>query len=145
MSSPSRDVLFWLSSTEAAQSKSIRHILWERGPTHPFLCDVKSSFDLFISPTLNSALSQKGSIVLIVFNRSGPIKILYWSVYHKGGGGGGGGGDPLTCTCATSKQVIISKSCFCSMVATCMNLRLWSAVFREKTNLSQAVNRNNNF
>ena len=28
-----------------------------RGPTHPFLCDVKSSFDLFIKPGLNSALS----------------------------------------------------------------------------------------
>ena len=28
-----------------------------RGPTHPYLCDVKSSFDLFIKPGLNSALS----------------------------------------------------------------------------------------
>ena len=25
-----------------------RHILRERGPSHPFLCDVKLSFDLFI-------------------------------------------------------------------------------------------------
>ena len=29
----------------------------ERGPPHPYLCDVKSSFDLFIKPGLNSALS----------------------------------------------------------------------------------------
>ena len=28
-----------------------------RGPTHPFLCDVKSSFGLFIKPGLNSTLS----------------------------------------------------------------------------------------
>ena len=28
-----------------------------RGPPHPYLCDVKSSFDLFIKPGLNSALS----------------------------------------------------------------------------------------
>ena len=28
----------------------------ERGPPHPYLYDVKSSFDLFIKPGLNSAL-----------------------------------------------------------------------------------------
>ena len=28
-----------------------------RGTSHPYLCDVKSSFDLFIKPGLNSALS----------------------------------------------------------------------------------------
>ena len=99
------------------QNLLFRHISRERGPTHPFLCDIKSSFDLFIKPTLNSALSQKGSIVLTVFNRSGPIKTHYRSVYREEG-------DPLISTCVTSKQVIISKSCFCSMVATCMNLRL---------------------
>ena len=94
------------------------HISQERGPTHPFLvCDDKSSFDLFFKPTLNSALSQKGSIVVIVFNRSSPIIIHYRRVYHEGG-------DPLILTCVTSKQVIISKSCFCSMATTCMNLRL---------------------
>ena len=114
------------------------HISQERGPTHPFLCDVKSLFDLFIKPWLNSTLSQKGFIVLIVLNKNSPIKIYYRPVYHEGG-------DPLISTCVTSKQVIILKSCFCSMAATCMNLRLWSAVFREKTNLFQAVNRNNNF
>ena len=27
-----------------------------RGPSHPYLCDVKSSFDLFIKPGLNSLL-----------------------------------------------------------------------------------------
>ena len=28
----------------------------ERGPPHPYLCDIKSSFDLFIKPGLNSTL-----------------------------------------------------------------------------------------
>ena len=59
------------------QNLFFRHILQERGPTHPFLCDVKSSFDLFIKTRLNSSLSQKGSIVLIVLNKSGPIKLHY--------------------------------------------------------------------
>ena len=63
-----------------------RHISRERGPTHHFLCDVKSSFDLFIKTRLNSSLSQKGSTVLIVLNKSGPIKIYYRRVYHEGGG-----------------------------------------------------------
>ena len=87
------------------QNLLFKHILRERGPTHPFLCDVKSSFDLFIKLTLNSALSQKGSIVLIVFNKNSPIKIHYWRVYH-------GGGDPLISTCVTSKQIIIQKVVF---------------------------------
>ena len=82
------------------QNLLFRHISRERGPTHPFLCDVKSSFDLFIKPALNSALSQKGSIVLIVFNKNGPIKIYYRRVHHEGG-------DPLISTCVTSKQIII--------------------------------------
>ena len=82
------------------QNLSFTLISRERGPTHPFLCDVKSSFDLFIKPTLNSALSQKGSIVLIVFNKNGPIKIHYRRVYHEGG-------DPPISTCVTSKQIII--------------------------------------
>ena len=102
------------------QNLLFRHISRERGPTHPFLCDAKSSFDLFIKPILNSALSQKGSIVLIVFNENGPIKIRYRCVYHEGG-------DPLISTCVTSKQ-IISEDCFRSMAATCpatcMNLSL---------------------
>ena len=67
------------------QNLLFRHISQERGPTHPFLCDVKLSFDLFIKPTLNSALSQKGFIVLIVLNKNGPIKIHYRRVYHEGG------------------------------------------------------------
>ena len=37
------------------QNLLFRHISREREPTNPFLCDVKSSFDLFIKPTLNSA------------------------------------------------------------------------------------------
>ena len=67
-----------------------RHISRGRGPTHHFLCDFQSSFDLFIKTRLNSSLSQKGSTVLIVLNKSGPIKLHYPRVYHKGGGGGGG-------------------------------------------------------
>ena len=67
------------------QNLLFRRISRERGSTHPFLCDVKSSFDLFIKPTLNSALSQKGSVDLIVLNKNGPIKIHYRSVYYEGG------------------------------------------------------------
>ena len=89
-----------LQQKRANQNLLFRHISRERGPTHPFLCDVKSSFDLFIKFTLNSALSQKGSIVLIVLNKSGPIKLHYRCVYHKGA-------DPLISTCVTSKQIII--------------------------------------
>ena len=65
------------------QNLFFRHILRERGPTHHFLCDVKSSFDLFIKTRLNSSLSQKGSIVLIVLNKSGSIKLHYPRVYHE--------------------------------------------------------------
>ena len=82
------------------QNLLFRHISRERGSTHPFLCDVKSSFDLLIKPRLNSALSQKGFTVLIVFNENDPIKIRYWRIYHKGG-------DPLISTCVTSMQIII--------------------------------------
>ena len=122
------------------QNLLLRHISRERGPFHPpFLCDVKLSFDLnlFIKPTLNSALSQKGFIVLIIFNKNGSIKIHYRSVYHEGG-------DVLIFTCLTSNKHYL-EGCFHSMAATCMNLRLLSAVFRKKTNVLQAVNRNNNF
>ena len=107
------------------QNLFFRHISRERGPTHHFLCDVKSSFDLFIKTRLNSSLSQKGSIVLIVLNKSGPIKLHYPRVYHEGG-------DPLISTCATSKQIIIWKSCFRSMAATCLNLRLRICRFQKE-------------
>ena len=89
-----------LQQKRANQNLLFRDISRERGPTHPFLCDVKSSFDLFIKPTINSALSQKGSIVLIVFHKNGPIKIHYRRVYHEGG-------YPPNSTCVTSKQIII--------------------------------------
>ena len=36
-----------------------------RGPPHPYLCDVKSSFDLFIKPGLNSSLL----VAAILFTR----------------------------------------------------------------------------
>ena len=119
------------------QNLLFRHISRERGPFHPFLCDVKFSFDLFIKPTLNSAFSQKGFIVLIVLNKNGPIKIHYWCVYHEGG-------DLLIFTCVTLNKHNL-EGCFHSMAATCMNLRLGSAVFRKKTNVFQEVNLNNNF
>ena len=91
--------------------------LQQKGTHSSLLCDVKSSFDLFIKTRLNSSLSQKGSIVLIVLNKSGPIKLHYLRVYHEGG-------DPPISTCVTSKQIIIWKNCFRSMAATCLNLRL---------------------
>ena len=98
------------------QNLLLRHISRERGPSHPFLCDVKLLFHLFIKPTLNSALSQKGFIVLLVLNKSGPIKIHYRSIYHEGG-------DLLIFTCVTSNKHHL-EDCFPSMAATCMNLRL---------------------
>ena len=107
------------------QNLFFRHISRERGPTHPFLFDVKSSFDLFIKTRLNSSLPQKGTSVLIVFNKSGSIKLHYPRVYHEGE-------DPLISTCVTSKQIIIWKSCFCSMAATCLNLRLQICRFQEE-------------
>ena len=90
----------YLQQKRSNQNLLFRHISRESGPTHSFLCDVKLSFDFFINPRLNSALSQKGSVVLIVFNKNGPIKIHYRRVYHEGG-------DPLISTCVTSKQIII--------------------------------------
>ena len=103
------------------QNLFFRHISRERG----LLCDVKLSFDLFIKTRLNSSLSQKGSIVLIVLNKTGPIKLHYPRVYHEGG-------DPLISTCVTSKQIIIWKSCFRSMAATCLNLRLRICRFQKE-------------
>ena len=52
------------SSDCLQQKRPNQNLLWahisrERGPSHLYLCDVKSSFkfDLFIKPRLNSALS----------------------------------------------------------------------------------------
>ena len=104
-----------LQQKQPNQNLLSRHISRERGPTHPFLCDVKLSFDLFIKPGLNFALSQKGFIVLIVLNKNSPIEIHYRCGYHEGG-------DLLISTCVTSKQIIISEDCFRSMAATCMNI-----------------------
>ena len=38
----------------------LAHISQRRGPPHPYLCDFKSSFDLFIKPGLNSSLPLEG-------------------------------------------------------------------------------------
>ena len=56
--------------------------------------------NLHINFALNSSLSHKGCIVLIVFNKSGPMKIYYWRVYHEGG-------EPLIPTCVTSNHHLI--------------------------------------
>ena len=45
-------------------------------------------------------LSYKGWIALIVFNKSGPMKIYYWRIYHEGG-------DPLIPTWVTSNHHLI--------------------------------------
>ena len=39
-----------LQQKQPNQNLLFRHISQERGPTHPFLCDVKSLFNLFIKP-----------------------------------------------------------------------------------------------
>ena len=39
-----------LRQKQANQNLLFGHISREGGPTHPFLCDVKSLFDLFIKP-----------------------------------------------------------------------------------------------
>ena len=99
------------------QNLFFRHISRERGPTHHFCVTSNHHLIYSLKARLNSSLSQKGSIVLIVLNKSGPIKLHYLRVYHEGA-------DPLISTCVTSKQIIIWKSCFRSMAATCLNLRL---------------------
>ena len=43
-----------LPQTRPNQNLLLRHISRERGPTHSFLCDVKSLFDSFIKPRLVS-------------------------------------------------------------------------------------------
>ena len=97
------------------QNLSFRHISLERGPTHPFLCDVKSSFDLFIKPTLNSALSQKGSVVLIVFKKKRPNQNPLSARISRGRG-------PTHLYQCDIKANHHLAGCFCSMAATCMNL-----------------------
>ena len=57
------------------QKRPNQNLITREGTHSSLLCDVKSSFDLFIKTRLNSSLSQKGSIVLIVLNKSGPIKL----------------------------------------------------------------------
>ena len=44
-----------------------------RGPPHPHLCDVKSSFDLFIKPGLNSSLSLWRPYCLQVLDSTMPF------------------------------------------------------------------------
>ena len=45
----------------------------ERGPPHPYLCDIKSSFDSFIKPGLNSALSWWQPYYLQVLDSTMPF------------------------------------------------------------------------
>ena len=44
-----------LQQKQANQNLFLSLILRGRGPTHPYLCDVKASFDLFIKSGLNLA------------------------------------------------------------------------------------------
>ena len=44
----------------ANENPLLARISQGRGPPNPYLCDVKSSFDLFIKPELNSALPKRG-------------------------------------------------------------------------------------
>ena len=46
----------WLQQKRPNENPLLALILRGRGSPHPYLCDVKSSFDLFIKPGLNSAL-----------------------------------------------------------------------------------------
>ena len=90
----------------------------------PFL-DTVCPFRASRVTRLNSSLSEKGSIVLIVLNKSGPIKLYYPRVFPEGE-------DPLISTCVTSKQIIIWKKCFRSMAATRLNLRLRICRFQKE-------------
>ena len=63
-----------------------------------FMVATNLDINLFIKLGLNSALSKKGFIVLIVFNKNGSIKIHYRRIYHEGG-------DPLIPTCVTSATI----------------------------------------
>ena len=119
------------------QNLLFRHISRERGPIHPFLCDVKSSFDLFIKPTLNSALSQKGFIVMIVLNKNGPIKIHYRRVYSRGRG-------PTHLYLCDVKQTSFRRL-FSFNGCHMFDFKTLICRFQKKTNVFQAVNRNNNF
>ena len=44
----------FLRQTPLSENLLLAHISRGKGPSHPYLCDVKSSFDLFIKPGLNS-------------------------------------------------------------------------------------------
>ena len=94
------------------QNLLFRHISRDRGPIHPFVCDVKSSFDLFIKPSLNSALSQKGFIVLIVLNKTANQNPLSARISRGRG--------PTHLYRVTSNKHHL-EGCFRSMAATCMN------------------------
>ena len=43
-----------LQRQQANQNPFLSLISWGRGPTHPYLCDVNASFDIFINDGLNS-------------------------------------------------------------------------------------------
>ena len=63
----------------------LAHILRGRGPPHPYLCDVKSSFDLFIKPGLNSTLSLCRPYCLQVLDSTTPfskrrLTLLKWQM-----------------------------------------------------------------
>ena len=48
--------MYCLQQKRPNENLLLARISCGRGPPHPYLCDVKSSFDLFIKPGLNSLL-----------------------------------------------------------------------------------------
>ena len=93
------------------QNLLFRHISPERGPTHPFLCDVKSSFDLFIKPTLNSTLSLYCSDCLRQKRpNQNPLSVRISP----------GRGTTHLYLCDVNANHHL-EGCFHSMAATCMN------------------------
>ena len=76
--------------------------------------------------SLNSPLSYSGCIVLIVFNKSRPIKIHSCRLYCEGG-------DPLTPTCVTSKHHLINTGL--NLCRDIVNI-FWTQVCRFQTEIS---------
>ena len=76
--------------------------------------------------SLNSPLSYSGCIVLIVFNKSRPIKIHSCRLYCEGG-------DPLTPTCVTSKHHLINTGL--NLCRHIVNM-FWTQVCRFQTEIS---------
>ena len=62
-----------LQQKQPNENPLLAHISRGRGPPHPYLCDVKSSFDSFIKPGLNSSLSLWRPYCVHVLDSSMPF------------------------------------------------------------------------